>query len=110
LTLGGIDSPETFRTGGVMAGYFVANYTITNQAGYKEYLAAVGPTLQAHGAESIVVDRACEPVEGSAGQVTVVLKFPTKDAVSAWYNSPEYQAIKHLRLDNSEGVAAIAEA
>ena len=24
-----------------MAGYFVANYTITNLAGYKEYLAAV---------------------------------------------------------------------
>ena len=33
-----------------MAGYFVANYTITNQAGYQEYLAAVGPTLAAHGA------------------------------------------------------------
>jgi uncharacterized protein (DUF1330 family) len=32
-----------------MAGYFIANYTITNQAGYKEYLAAVGPILTAHG-------------------------------------------------------------
>ena len=40
-----------------MAGYFVANYTITNQAGYQEYLAAVGPILAAHGAENIVIDR-----------------------------------------------------
>jgi len=35
-----------------MAGYFVANYTITDQAGYKENLAAVGPILTAHGAET----------------------------------------------------------
>jgi hypothetical protein len=39
-----------------MAGYFVANYAITNLAGYKEYFAAVGPVLEAHGAENIVID------------------------------------------------------
>jgi uncharacterized protein (DUF1330 family) len=92
-----------------MAGYFVANYTITNQAKYKEYLAAVGPSLEAHGAEAIVVDRGCEPLEGSAGQVTVVLRFATKAAAQAWYESPEYQAIRHLRTDNTEGVGVIAE-
>jgi uncharacterized protein (DUF1330 family) len=92
-----------------MAGYFVANYTITNQAGYQEYIAAVGPTLQAHGAENIVIDRDCELVEGSAGQVTVVLRFATKAAAEAWYQSPEYQAIRHLRTDNTEGIALIAE-
>ena len=41
-----------------MAGYFVANYTITNQAEYMKYLAAVGPILTAHGAEDSVVDSA----------------------------------------------------
>ncbi len=92
-----------------MAGYFVANYTITNQAGYQQYLAAVGPTLEAHGAERVVVDRACDPLEGSAGQVTVVLRFATKAAATAWYQSPEYQAIVHLRTDSTEGVGAIAE-
>jgi uncharacterized protein (DUF1330 family) len=92
-----------------MAGYFVANYTITNQAGYKEYLAAVGPILEAHGAEFVVVDRDSELLEGSAGQVTIVLKFATKAAAEAWYESPEYQAIKHLRTDNSDGVGVIAE-
>jgi uncharacterized protein (DUF1330 family) len=92
-----------------MAGYFVANYTITNQAEYNQYVAAVGPILQAHGAESIVIDRACEPLEGVAGQVTVVLRFATKAAAQAWYDSPEYQAIVQLRTDNTEGVAVIAE-
>ncbi len=92
-----------------MAGYFVANYTITNQAEYKQYLAAVGPSLKAHGAENIVVDRDCERLEGSAGQVTVVLRFASPAAAKAWYESPEYQAIRHLRTDNSEGIGVIAE-
>lgn len=92
-----------------MAGYFVANYTITNQAEYKQYLAAVGPSLEAHGAETIIVDRDSELLEGSAGQVTVVLRFATRAAAKAWYESPEYQAIRHLRADNTEGIGVIAE-
>jgi uncharacterized protein (DUF1330 family) len=92
-----------------MAGYFVANYTITNRAGYDQYIAAVGPVLKAHGAENVVIDRDCELLEGAAGQVTVVLRFATKAAARAWYDSPEYQAIVHLRTDNTEGVAVIAE-
>jgi uncharacterized protein (DUF1330 family) len=92
-----------------MAGYFVANYTITNMADYKKYLAVVGPVLAAHGAENIVVDRDSELLEGGAGQVTVVLRFATKAAAKAWYESPEYQAIRSLRTDNSEGIGVIAE-
>ena len=92
-----------------MAGYFVANYAITNQAGYEEYLAAVGPTLDAHGAERIVVDRGSELLEGPAAQVTIVLRFASKAAATNWYESPEYQAIVHLRTDNTEGTAVIAE-
>jgi uncharacterized protein (DUF1330 family) len=92
-----------------MAGYFVANYTITNWVGYQEYVAAVGPVLAAHGAERIVIDRDCELLEGSAGQVTVVLRFATEAAAKAWYQSPEYQAILHLRTDNTDGIAVIAE-
>ena len=92
-----------------MAGYFVANYRITNQAEYNEYLAAVGPILEAHGAEDIVVNFDSEPLEGSGGQVTVVLRFATTAAVKACYESPEYQAIRHLRMDNTEGIAVIAE-
>ncbi len=92
-----------------MAGYFVANYSITNQVEYREYLAAVGPVLEAHGAETIVVDRDSVLLEGSAGKVTVVLRFATKAAAEAWYESPEYQAIRHLRTDNTEGIGVIAE-
>jgi len=92
-----------------MAGYFIANYRIKNQAEYKQYIAAVGPILEAHGAENMVVDRDSVVLEGSAGQVTVVLRFATKAAALAWYDSAEYQAIRHLRTDNTEGIGVIAE-
>lgn len=92
-----------------MAGYFIANYTIKDQSGYQEYLAAVGSTLQAHGAQSVVVDRGSELVEGAPGHVTVVLRFDTKAAARAWYDSPEYEAIKHLRTDSTEGIAVFVE-
>jgi uncharacterized protein (DUF1330 family) len=92
-----------------MSGYFVANYTITNLAEYQEYLAAVGPVLQAHEAEVLVVDRDSSLLEGTAGKVTVVLRFATKAAATAWYESPEYQAIIGLRTDNTEGIAVIAD-
>ena len=50
-----------------------------------------------------------EAVEGEPGGVTVVLKFPSKDALRSWYDSPEYQAIIHLRTDNTEGSLVFAE-
>ena len=37
-----------------MAGYLIANYSIENQEQYQGYLAAVGPTIAAHGGEILV--------------------------------------------------------
>jgi hypothetical protein len=59
-----------------MAGYFIANYTITNQAEYKQYIAAVGPILKAHGAENIVVDRDSVLLEGLAGLAEYIYASP----------------------------------
>jgi uncharacterized protein (DUF1330 family) len=91
-----------------MSAYFIVNYEITNPAGYKSYVPAVIPTLEAHGAEILVGDYESETLEGKPGSVSVVIKFESKEALSAWYNSPEYQEIIHLRTDNSEGVAIAA--
>ena len=92
-----------------MTAYFIASYRITDPAGYEPYVPAVIPILQAHGCEVVVAEHASEAVEGEPGEVTVVLKFASKEAALAWYNSPEYQAIKHLRTDNSEGTAVLVD-
>ena len=92
-----------------MSGYLIANYNITNPEGYQSYLAAVGPTIVAHGGEILVAGPGSEAVEGQPGAVTVVLKFPSKEALRAWYDSDEYQKIIHHRTDNTEGSLVFAD-
>ena len=87
-----------------MAAYLVANFKIINPTEYKSYVAAVVPLLQASGAEILVADYETEALEGKPGSVTVVIRFASKESLNTWYHSPEYQQIKHLRTDNSEGM------
>ena len=92
-----------------MSAYFIASYRITDPAGYEPYVPAVIPTLQSHGCEVLAADYTSQAIEGEPNAVTVILKFASKEAALAWYNSPEYQAIKHLRTDNSEGTAVVVD-
>ena len=92
-----------------MAGYLIANYDITNMEGYQAYTASVGATIIAHGGEILVAGPGSEVVEGEAGPVTVVLKFPSKEALRGWYDSPEYQQIIHHRIDNTKGALIFAD-
>ena len=92
-----------------MSAYFIASYRITDPAGYQSYVPAVMPTILASGCEVIAADYASQAIEGAPGEVTVILKFPSKAAALAWYDSPEYAAIKHHRLDNSDGIAMLVD-
>jgi uncharacterized protein (DUF1330 family) len=92
-----------------VAGYLIANYNITNPEAYQGYLAVVAPTIVAHGGEILVAGDGSETLEGNAGAITVVLKFPSKKALHSWYDSPEYQEIIHLRTDNTDGFVVSSE-
>lgn len=84
-----------------MTGFLVATFQITDPEAYAPYVPAVMATLKAHGAEVIVADYATQVLEGAPGDVTVVLKFASKAAAKAWYDSPEYRSIINLRTANS---------
>lgn len=90
-----------------MSGYFVGNYTVTNQKGYDLYLAQVMPTIEAFDGIVLVGGPVGEAVEGKPGPINVILKFPTLARLREWYFSPEYQAIVHLRTDNVDGTAVL---
>jgi uncharacterized protein (DUF1330 family) len=92
-----------------MTAYVVANFRITDAVAYEPYPAAVVATLLAAGAEILVADYASEAIEGTPGDVTVILKFSSKAAAFAWRDSPEYQAIIHLRTDNSKGTVVLVD-
>lgn len=93
-----------------MSAYFVVNCTITNQEGYQKYLQRAGDTLAKYGAEVLAADNASEPVEGNPGPRTVILRFASKEAARSWYESADYQAVLHHRLDNSEGIGVLCDA
>jgi len=69
----------------------------------------VPKTLELHGAEILAADFESEAFERNARQVTIVLKFPSKEAAKKWYQSPEYQKIIGIRLNNSDGISALAK-
>jgi len=92
-----------------MTAYLVASYTITDQGGYAPYPAAVAPTLPAFGGELIVGDFQSHALEGAPHPVTIIVRFPSKDAALGWYNSPEYRAIVNLRTDHTVGTAVVVD-
>ncbi len=92
-----------------MSAFMVFNYKITDAEGYAAYVPAAMPTLASSGAEVLVADYESHAEEGSPGHVTIVLRFDSKDAARAWYDSDGYQSIKHLRTANTEGLAVLCE-
>ena len=90
-----------------MAAYIIANYRITDDEGIAKYRAEVVPQLLERGCEFIVANDDFEVMEGSPAPSIVVLKFESVEAAKNWYNSPEYQAIKQLRLNASTDSWAI---
>jgi uncharacterized protein (DUF1330 family) len=92
-----------------MSAYLVYSYTVTNPEAYQGYPPAAMPTLAGHDVEILVADYESEPKEGSPGSVTIVLRFESKDAARAWYDSEAYRAIKHLRTDNTDGSVVLCD-
>ena len=93
-----------------MPAYFVAEVEITNPAGFQPYGAAVGATLEQYGGRYLTRGGPTELIEGGPEpKRIVILEFTDKAAVKRWYESPEYQKILPLRLNNSTGRGFIVE-
>ena len=93
-----------------MPAYFVAELEITDQTGMDPYRAAVPAALEQYGGRFLTRGGATELVEGGPEpKRVVILEFADKAAVKRWYNSPEYQKILPMRLDNATGRAFIVE-
>ena len=92
-----------------MSAYLIYSYTVRNPDAYEAYPAAAMPTLQGHDVEVLVADYDSEVKEGSPAPVTVVLRFQSKEAARAWYESDAYQAIKPFRTDNTEGSVVLCD-
>ena len=77
--------------------YWVAHVDIDDAEAYDAYRQANALPFAQHGARFLVRGGAQQVVEGTARARTVVLEFPSLEAATACYHSPEYQAAKALR-------------
>lgn len=93
-----------------MAGYLVANIDVHDLVLFEKYRVQVPAIIAAHGGRYIIRGAPLEQIEGSFPKKRlVVLEFPTLDAVHRFFDSPEYQPVKQLRLDSCTTDVAFVE-
>ncbi len=84
--------------------YILANVTVTNPMQYEDYRKFSSLAMQAHGAEVCIRGGAVQVLEGDwTPERVVLLKFPSREAALAFYDSPEYGRARQAR----EGAAVM---
>ena len=91
-----------------MPAYLIVNYKVENPELYGEYSAAAGPVMKiGEACEIVAFDPASEALEGAPGHQTIMLKFESKEAAKAIYESGEYQALIPKRHDATSSHFAV---
>lgn len=96
---------SAFAQDGGKKAYLLANVQIKKgktDTYMGDYISKVGPLLAAHGAKLLVASPETTTIEGKwKGNWNVLVEFPSKEAASKFYGSSEYQALKKIRMANS---------
>ncbi|MGH1564755.1 DUF1330 domain-containing protein [Mumia sp. DW29H23] len=66
-----------------------------------EYLERIDETLAPYDGRFVVHGGTVTPVEGEWPGTVIIIQFPDREHVEAWYASEAYQAILPLRTENS---------
>jgi uncharacterized protein (DUF1330 family) len=93
-----------------MAGYLVNRFDITDREQFIRYTVAVTPIIADHGGEILFANDAPKGLEGPEPGMSVVIAFPSEEAAMGFYDSPEYQPVKELRLMSTTNWNAIVSA
>jgi uncharacterized protein (DUF1330 family) len=83
--------------------YLVGNFTVTDPALMADYAAAAAVLVQRHGGELLLSDPALSPEEGTAQPALAIIRFPDMEAARAFYHDADYQPLKTLRLQATQG-------
>lgn len=81
--------------------YWVAMADVSDPEGYKDYIAANRPALRAFGGRFLTRGGPAEVPEGAVRSRVVVIEFPSLQAATDCYHSPEYAAAMALRAGRS---------
>src|SRR5947209_7203636 len=98
LTQVGLISPFRHTRRFIMVGYIIADVEITDPEEYKRYTQQTPGTVERYGGKFVVRGGQPETLEGDwQTKRIVIIEFPSVEQAKAWYDSPEYSAIKGIR-------------
>ncbi len=81
-----------------MSAFFVATVKVKDPEKFQEYAQKAGETMAPHGGEAVLRGKINDVLVGHADHQAVgIVKFPSQDALSAWFHSDAYQKIVPLR-------------
>lgn len=90
--------------------YYVSEYEVLDRNGAKPYSAQVDATFKKYGGRYIVRGGKINSLEGAGFKGgMVVIAFDSMEKAQAWYNSPEYAAIKPIRHKTMKSRVYIVE-
>ncbi|TIW16905.1 MAG: DUF1330 domain-containing protein [Mesorhizobium sp.] len=82
-----------------MAAYLIADVDVTDMAMFDEYRREVPATEARYGGHYLARGGATRVLEGDwEPHRLVIIEFPDIAALTAWYDSPEYERLKQLRF------------
>lgn len=90
-------------------GFIIARIAVQNPEGYAKYVAQTPDLAAEFGGVFVVRAGRHDYREGAGGDRIVVIRFPSFAQAQAFYDSPGYQAILPLALENSERDLVIVE-
>jgi uncharacterized protein (DUF1330 family) len=80
-------------------GYIYAEVEVTNPEQYEKYRVPAGASIVAFGGQPVVRRGDPETLEGERRpKLVVIIEFESRERALEWYNSPQYQEAKKLRV------------
>lgn len=93
-----------------MAAYLIADIHVFDTVGYEEYRQKVPATIAAYGGRYLAKAGATETLEGNwPTERVVILEFPSRAQLKAWWTSPEYQPLLAIRQRTANSTTIVTE-
>ncbi|WP_338552306.1 DUF1330 domain-containing protein [Paenibacillus sp. KS-LC4] len=93
-----------------MSAYLVIDIDIFNPVNFKSYEDQIFDVIAHFGGRPIVHDSNVTTMEGDwQPKRIVILEFPNKQSIEAFYHSEMYKPLKKIRWENSTGKTIVVE-
>jgi uncharacterized protein (DUF1330 family) len=89
--------------------FYVAEFEVTDAEGIKPYSQQVEATFKPFSGRYVARNGKTVSLEGEAPKRIVMIAFDSTEQAQAWYDSPAYRAIRHIRHKSATSRVYIVE-